>query len=770
MNRRLRLKLIVVLAVIVATSLFAWYPPLADRLGLQEPGFLLDKRLALGLDLRGGVQFVLRVNVEEAHQTDPIVSRDEIVEQARQAVDRRINELGVLEPLLAVQGSNRDEILVQLPGFTDVSRARDVIGQTARLEWLLVDAGPAERREDLLANGSMPSGTQILEVARPRTNNPDDAPAQYYRVQFDGGVGGREIRNARSIHDENGLPAVAFTLTRAGGQRFAELTAAHVGRRLAIVLDGRIQSVPVIESAITGGEGTIQGAFTTREALDLALMLRSGALPVSLTYLGGQYVGPTLGLQSARAGLAACLAGLGLVATFMLAYYRRAGINAIWSMLANVLVLLGAMASLGAALSLPGIAGLILTIGMGVDSNVLIFERIKEELRSGRTTRQAVRLGFDRVFYTILDTHVASLVAAAFLFQFGTGPVRGFATTLTLGLLTNVFTAVVVSRTLFEWTLSRTGQPGFSTRVGRRRTIDVMSWRRYAFACSTAIVAGGLALLLARGGVPLGLEFTGGTSVLAKFAAPVVEDDVRRAIAGEETVQRYGPSADHTLLIRVPQSTDAAGAADLEYGVSTIATALRGASLPAFEITGSDMVGPAIGMDLQRKGILATVASLAGISGYIALRFRPSFAAGAIVATLHDIAVTVTMLGLAGYDLTLQTLAAVLTIAGYSVNDTIVIFDRVRENVRAATRMSMPDAINLAVNQTLGRTVITAGTTFLSVLALFFFGGDALQGFAFAMLVGIATGTYSTVFIAAPIAARIAGTTRPGHARTAGTL
>jgi SecD/SecF fusion protein len=765
MNLKLRWKVIVVLAIVFGSSICAWYPVLADRVGLSGPRLLLQNRLMLGLDLKGGVQFVLRVNVDEALRADAHVTRDEIVAQARQAVDRRVNELGVVEPLIAVQGGNRDELLVQLPGFTDVTRARTVLGTTARLDWKLVEAGPETRRDALLANGIEPEGTEILE-GRGSISREAGASTLYYRLRREADVGGRDIRSARAGRDDRG-PIVAFSLTEDGGRRFAALTTANVGRQLAIVLDGRVQSAPVIENAITAGEGTIRGGFSPREAGDLALVLRSGALPVSMTYLGGQYVGPTLGLQSIRAGVGASLVGLALVAAFMLAYYNRAGLNAVLSVVANLLVLLGAMAWLGAAMTLPGIAGLILTIGMGVDSNVLIFERIKEELKSGCSARSAVRLGFDRVFLTILDTHVASLVAAAFLFQFGTGPIRGFATTLTLGLLTNVFTAVVLSRTLFDITLARAPRAELKlwtfARAARHRAIDFMSCRTYAFAFSTAIVTTGLALVVLRGGLPLGLDFTGGTAVVARFASAVSEDDVRRAIPGDESVQRYGASPDRTLLIRLPQPPAAAGGTDagLEAGVHTIETALAAADVPAFDIVGSEMVGPAIGAEMQQKGALATIASIAGITAYIALRFRPSFAAGAIVATVHDIVVTVSMLSLCHYDLTLNTVAAVLTIAGYSVNDTIVIFDRVRENLRTTGSVSIASAVNLAVNQTLGRTVITAGATFLSVLALFVFGGDVLHGFAFAMLVGIVTGTYSTVFVAAPIAALLARRSRP---------
>ncbi len=297
----------------------------------------------------------------------------------------------------------------------------------------------------------------------------------YYLVRKVAAVTGRDLRNARPTLDENNRPAVSFSLNQDGAAKFGRVTGENVGRQLAIVLDGRVQSAPRIESRITD-EGRITGTFTQEEAQDLALVLRSGALPASLTYLEERTVGPTLGADSVRAGVLASLTGLGLVGVFMLFYYKLAGINAIVSVAMNLVILLGFMAYVGATMTLPGIAGFILTIGMGVDSNVLIFERIKEELAAGRSVKQAVAAGFDRVFLTILDTHIASLIAAGFLFQFGTGPIRGFATTLFFGLLSNVFTAVFVSRTLFELVSEPAAAGGdaqhLAPRDSRRRHAD----------------------------------------------------------------------------------------------------------------------------------------------------------------------------------------------------------------------------------------------------------------------------------------------------------
>jgi preprotein translocase subunit SecD len=393
----------------------------------------------------GTYTFTMRPNI--ANQL-----REEAVDQALQTIDRRVNELGVAEPVIA-RHTEDDQILVQLPGVTDVARAKEIIRSTAQLELKLVEQGPfsdeAQARQAF--GGNVPPDLQILPGNSEGAGTPGTV---YYVVRRVAAVTGRDLRNARPSLDENNRPAVGFSLNSEGASRFGNFTAANINRQLAIVLDNRVYSAPNINSRIDN-DGIIQGSFTNQEVADLALVLRSGALPATLTYLEERTVGPTLGAESIRAGVTAAIGGLVFVMLFMLFYYRIAGFNAVTSIAVNLVVLLGLMSYLGATMTLPGIAGFILTIGMGVDSNVLIFERIKEELQTAKGVKQAVAAGFDRVFLTILDTHVASLIAAAFLFQFGTGPIRGFATTLTIGLLSNVFTAVFVSRTMFELVLSR---------------------------------------------------------------------------------------------------------------------------------------------------------------------------------------------------------------------------------------------------------------------------------------------------------------------------
>jgi preprotein translocase subunit SecD len=343
---------------------------------------------------------------------------------------------------------------VQLPGVTEIARAKDIIRSTAILEFKLVEAGPSPTREMLLqqSNGVVPSDMEVVTGASDGTTG--SAGTNYFLVRKVAPVTGNDLRSTSVGLDETSRPAVLFSLKPDGARKFGQLTGQNIGRSLAIVLDNRIQSYPRINGRITDS-GQIAGGFTQQEAADLSLILRSGALPASMSYLEERVVGPTLGADSIRAGVTASLAGLALVVVFMLVYYKLSGINAIVAMIANLIILLGMMAYFGSTMTLPGIAGFILTMGMGVDSNVLIFERIKEELRAQKAARAAVSASFDRVFLTLLDTHVTSLIAAAFLFQFGTGPIRGFATTLVIGLLTNLFTSIFVSRTLFEMVLSR---------------------------------------------------------------------------------------------------------------------------------------------------------------------------------------------------------------------------------------------------------------------------------------------------------------------------
>jgi len=500
------------------------YPILATRYHLPSPGWLQEKQLKLGLDLKGGVQLVMRVETDDAlkletdqeserlreelmkrtvtftNLTTPSVSqfrvegvppaqdaafraaanevqanydrtpgtngtytfnlkpnialqlRDEAVVQARETIERRINELGVTEPSISQQGS--DQLLVQLPGVTDVDKAKAIMGSPGLLELKIVEQGPQSTKESLLVGGQVPSGMEIVPGS---SGTPGDtANTSYYLVRKVAAVTGRDLRNARPSLDENNQPAVSFTLNNEGGRKFGNVTGDNVGRQLAIILDGRVQSAPRIDSRIST-DGRITGSFTNEEVQNLSLILRSGALPAKLDYLQERTIGPSLGADSIRSGVTASAVGLLLIVAFMLVYYRFSGINAVIALTFNLVILLGLMAYMGAVMTLPGIAGFVLTMGIGVDSNVLIFERIKEELEAGHSARASMNAGFGRVFWTLFDTHIAALISAAFLFNFGTGPIRGFAVTLMLGLGSNLFTSIFVSKTLFELELSSRG-------------------------------------------------------------------------------------------------------------------------------------------------------------------------------------------------------------------------------------------------------------------------------------------------------------------------
>jgi preprotein translocase subunit SecD len=391
--------------------------------------------------------FTMKPNIE-------VNTKAEAVKQAIQTIDRRVNELGVSEPMVAAYGSRGDQIVVELPGVTNVAAAKEVIKSTAFLSLHIVEGGPAADQASLLsAQGGKLSDDMIILPGDPADVGAASGQS-FYLLRKVPVITGRDLQNARTGVDQYNKPNIRFTLKTAGAVKFGEATGANIGRNLAIVLDNRVMSAPRIDGRISS-DGEISGRFTQEEADRLSLTLRSGALPASMTYEQENSVGPSLGADSIRAGVIASVTGLGLVTLFMLLYYRFSGINAFVSVVLNLVILLGCMAYAGAVMTLPGIAGFILTIGMGVDSNVLIFERIREELDLKKGVRQAIAASFDRVFITIVDTHVSSLIAAIFLYQFGTGPIRGFATTLVFGLLANVFTSVFVSRTLFEFVLSR---------------------------------------------------------------------------------------------------------------------------------------------------------------------------------------------------------------------------------------------------------------------------------------------------------------------------
>src|ERR1035441_10027473 len=381
--------------------------------------------------------------------------KNRAVTQAKETITNRIDQLGVSEPVVQEHGLGKYQILVQLPGVDDPARVKDIMQSTAMLEIKQSLGGPYGSEQQALQDhgGVLPPDTVLMPGKAPHARDTETGEA-WYIISRAAAVSGRDLRTAEPSQDQNGQPAVRFILTTEGGKKFHSFTSAHVKDQLAVVLDGKVQSVATIEEAI-GAEGIIHGRFTEQEVQDQSMILRSGALPASIKYLEERTVGPSLGADSIRSGVQAAIYGMLAVLIFMLVYYRWAGVNADIALILNLVILLGFMGYFGAVLTLPGIAGVILTVGMGVDSNVLIFERIREELRNGKTPPSAVEQGFGHAWITIVDTHVTTIVSAEILFLFGTGPVKGFATTLVFGLAANLFTAVFVSRVIFDWVLSR---------------------------------------------------------------------------------------------------------------------------------------------------------------------------------------------------------------------------------------------------------------------------------------------------------------------------
>ena len=418
-----------------------------------EPAMVKDVRdllhdfLRQGWDIREPSEGAFAVKMTDAFSRQ---IKESTVKEEIRTLERRVNELGVAEPIIAEHGNRGDQILVQLPGVTDVEQAKRVINRTAQLSLRMVE-DTAPNQEALLQSfqGKVPDNMEVVQGSGEEAGQP-----VFYLVRREAVVTGRDLKYARAGVDQNNQPDVQFTLNPAGAERFKRETGRSVGKRLAIILDGRVESAPTINSQI-GAEGVITGHFTVQYADELSKVLRAGALPATLKYLQELTVGASLGKDSIRSGVVASAAGMLFITVFMLFYYRFSGLNAVVALTANLLILLGAMAYFGATLTLPGIAGVILTIGVGVDTNVLVFERIREELRNGKTVKAAVTNGFDRVWITILDTHATALIAAAFLFQFGTGPIKGFAVTLVMGLIANVFASFFVSKFLFEWTLGK---------------------------------------------------------------------------------------------------------------------------------------------------------------------------------------------------------------------------------------------------------------------------------------------------------------------------
>lgn len=692
--------------------------------------FPLSKRINLGLDLKGGMHLVLRVDsarIAPEHRSDAL-------ERALEIIRSRIDQFGVAEPLIQRQGA--DQIIIQLPGVTDRARAKELIGRTALLEFKLVNDDTKALEE--AASGKIPDDFEYVK-------DEDNRPILLSKTAS---LTGEAIKDAGIGMDQYGLPSVKLEFNEKGIDAFSKITSEHIGERLAIVLDGKIHSAPVIRSKIDSGQAEItRGAgFGPEEANDLRIVLRSGALPAPMVIEEERTIGPLLGADSVRSGVKASIIGSAMVFGFMCVYYLFSGLIASIALIFNFLIVLGYMGYFNATLTLPGIAGIVLTLGMAVDANVLINERIREELKLGKSIYTAITSGYAKAFSAIFDSNLTTLIAAFFLFQFGTGPIRGFALTLTVGLLASMFTAIFVTRTIFELLLLN---PNFKhlkmlRLIGETR-LDFIGKRKLFYAASAILIIIGLTAFLKKGKDAYGIDFSGGQIQEYQFQDPVTPEAMRGILkeAGimDSSIQQFKEDP-RIMIIRTQADAQDVLAQKLKEALKD----------NPFSLLRVEKVGPVAGAELRKKAVLALTLSLAGILLYVAFRFKHfNFGIAGVIALFHDILVTVSFLALTGRQIDLLIVTALLTIAGYSINDTIVIYDRVRENMRIQRKMTLAQIINLSVNQTLSRTILTSGVTLMVVIALFFWGGEVLHNFAFSLIVGFISGVYSTVYIASPL-------------------
>jgi SecD/SecF fusion protein len=723
---RARLKRI--LGTILTVSLVAFclttlYPP--------------DKTIRLGLDLQGGTSFLIRLSPEG----DRSISADTL-DQAVEVIRKRVDQFGVSEPVITPQGADR--ILVQIPGLDpeQIAAARQQLAQVAKLEFRLVhpenDRLIAQVRE---ATDLVPAGYRI-ETQTVISEEREIKEELVVKVRPD--LLGDRVRKAFPTYDEQGW-GVALQLDREGANLFGQLTEAHVGKRFAIVLDGRVQSAPVIREPIYGGHASITGDFTEEEVRNLASVLEN-PLQTPVTVEEERSVSATLGSDSIRSGVYAGLVGLTLSLLFIIIYYRFAGLVASFALILNLVLLFGAMAMFNFVLTLPGIAGIILTIGMAVDANVLIYERLREEIATGKPLNVALNAAYDRAFSAIFDSNVTTLITALILFWKATGPVKGFAVTLTIGIVASMFSALLVTRNCFNWAIAS----GVLKRVTMSNLIkatnfDFLSKRLLSVGISTLVILVSVVVFAVRGEKNFGIDFKGGDLLVLEGQKKVDEGDVRAALKEidleESVVQTEKASGKEFLTIRSAP------------GTSDRIEKLLDEKFPEakFRVEQSDKVGKLVGDELARNSLIALGLGIIGIFIYVTARFEFSFALAAIIALLHDVILTIGAFALFGRELSLIIVGAVLTIAGYSINDTIVVFDRIREGMRTTNAVSLQFIMNRAINETLGRTILTGGTTVLSTLALYFLGGPVLHDFAFTILVGILVGTYSSIFVASPI-------------------
>jgi SecD/SecF fusion protein len=723
-RKRMRLSVLLTLTLtaLCLTSLFA-----KDESGAWKV------KIKPGLDLRGGTQFLLELAGSTGQGT---------LDQAVEVIRKRVDSVGVAEPVIQPVGQNR--IIVQIPGVSEADKAsyRRQLERVAKLEFTLVH----ERSDELVGDGKtkpqIPIDSQLLKL---RDRQPNGTVKEFpIVVKRRTEISGKSVSNAFRSVDQLGRAVVIIEFNPEGRKKFGNLTEQNIGRRLAVILDGEVYSAPVIRSAIYGSCEISGGNMSSVEAEELASVLKN-PLENPVSIIDERGVDPSLGASSVQSGFLAGWVSIVAVGLFALVYYRWLGLVSVFGLALNILILLGLLAQFGFTLTLPGLAGLILTIGIGVDANVLVFERIREELAHHRTALEAVGSGFQRAFSSILDANVTTVIAAAILFWQGSGPVQGFATVLCLGIFSSMFAALIISRTGAEWLAEKGGKGSLHMmRLFENCKINFLGLRGPAFVLSGLLLGAGLVTVVIKGEKVLGVDFTGGDLVTFSFQEKVDDGKIRASLGSMAEVVQYQRSpvgGQEVLSLRTA------------FGMGEKAGEALAKDFPQakFQQLQLDKVAGVVGNELKQKALIALILGMIAIFFYTTWRFETSFAIGAIVALLHDVLISLGIFALLGRELSLPMVGAILAVAGYSINDTIVIFDRIREFFRGGVGTDRAGVMNLAINQTLSRTLLTSGLTFLAVLVLFVLGGRVINDFALILLIGIVVGTYSSIFIASPI-------------------
>jgi len=687
-----------------------------------------------GLDLRGGTQFLLELAGSTTRAT---------LDQAVEVIRKRVDSVGVAEPVIQPVGENR--IIVQIPGVSESDKAsyRRQLERVAKLEFTLVH----ERSDELVeqakgANPQVPIEYQVLKLRDRKPNGTVTESPLVVKRRTE--ISGKSVANAFRSVDQLGRAVVIIEFNPEGRQKFGQLTEQNIGRRLAVILDGQVYSAPVIRSAIYGSCEISGGNMSATEAEELASVLKN-PLENPVSIIDERGVDPSLGASSVQSGFLAGWVSIVAVGLFALVYYRWLGLVSVFGLVINILILLGLLAQFGFTLTLPGLAGLILTIGIGVDANVLVFERIREELSHHRSALEAVTSGFQRAFSSILDANVTTVIAAAILFWQGSGPVQGFATVLCLGIFSSLFAALIVSRTGAELLAEKAGKGSlYMMKFLEDTKINFLALRVPAFVLSGLLLLAGVITVGIKGEKVLGVDFTGGDLVTFSFKEKVDDGKIRSSLGNLAEVVQYQRSpvgGQEVLSLRTAFGNG-------EKVGQKLAQDFPQAEYRQLQL---DKVAGVVGAELKQKALIALLLGVVAIFIYTTWRFETAFAAGAIVALVHDVLISLGIFALLGRELSLPMVGAILAVAGYSINDTIVIFDRIREFFRGGVGSDRAGVMNLAINQTLSRTLLTSGLTFLAVLVLFVLGGRVINDFALILLIGIVVGTYSSIFIASPI-------------------